>query len=209
MSWRHNQCRECRLSHGHALWHSRHILAGLNLLKKGSTADNCIKWSFFVRFQNNKKTAAKFCALQYNYSFRNSMWSMYRNRNEALNRIKMKLAMFTGSNLKLLDMPYQECYVGWQKSLSGIPHTNPSVGYGNRNLRGGQQESIPENAPAPVPKWQSSWLTPVHSALNECTPQCLWHCSDQPVTSCHRGHDTGVIFCLLQVPNSFSHDHTL
>lgn len=32
----------------------------LSLLKEGSTADNCIKLSFIVRFQNNKKTEVRF-----------------------------------------------------------------------------------------------------------------------------------------------------
>lgn len=53
----------------------------LNLLQEGSTVDNCIKLWFIIRFQNNKTTDARFCALQYHFSFRNSKGYPYRNRN--------------------------------------------------------------------------------------------------------------------------------
>lgn len=136
----------------------------------------------------------------YNYSFRNSMWNMHRNKNKALNRIKMKLAVFAGSNLKLLDMEYEECYVGWQNSLSGMPHINPSVYYRNRNLRGVD----PWKCHCPCSQMAELLINSsgTQHLINALT-SAVWHCSDQPVTSCHRGHDTVSFSAYFKLPIAF------
>lgn len=182
----------------------------LSLFKEGSTVDNCVKLRFVIRFQNNKHTAARFHALRYHYSFTNSTWNVYRNRNTLTHRIKSKLVMSAGSTCKFWTCNMQNDIWGYKNHSVGSVITISL--YIMKTEQDSRSWSLKTLLLLSMNSRAHEWLQ-WHTALNLCTRYCCVAALMRPVSlaqqwsACHQLLQRtwhGVIFCLLLAPNGFS-----